>query len=305
LGPVNCFAGQSDGKILVAAPILSPDGQFTAYLARFWPDGSRDTNFNALANGPVNAVAVQADGQIIVGGEFDWLGGATHQYGLGRLNPDGYPDTAFAPEVPAYSGTYAVALQADGKILFGSETNAGVQLSASVARLQNTGPATESLSWNGAAFTWLRGGTAPELWRTSFQSSSNGTDWVELGSGTRISGGWSSPALPAAPSGMVRARGWVSSGQYGCPSWFVESILQAPPPRPTIIVNDGKFGFRSNKFGFSYTAPSNRTVVVQGAPDLLNWKSLFTNVTGATPSYFSDPESATLPKRNYRLFLQP
>ncbi len=41
----------------------------------------------------------------------------------------------------------------------------------SIARLVNTGPATNDLSFDGSTITWLRGGTAPEVWRTAFDYS--------------------------------------------------------------------------------------------------------------------------------------
>ena len=42
----------------------------------------------------------------------------------------------------------------------------------------------------GRDLIWLRGGTSPEVWHTTFDASTNnGTDWFSLGVGTRISAG--------------------------------------------------------------------------------------------------------------------
>ena len=73
------------------------------------------------ANYDVYALAVQADGRILVGGVFTTLGGGgtgttTRNY-LGRLNADGSLDASFNPG--ANSIVYALAVQADGKILVG------------------------------------------------------------------------------------------------------------------------------------------------------------------------------------------
>jgi uncharacterized delta-60 repeat protein len=77
--------------------------------------------FDPGANGIIRAFAVQADGKIVVGGDFTTLGGGgtgtTPRHHLGRLNPDGTVDATFTPSV---NGTvFALAIQADGKILVG------------------------------------------------------------------------------------------------------------------------------------------------------------------------------------------
>jgi uncharacterized delta-60 repeat protein len=82
---------------------------------------SLDTSFNPGANNEVRALAVQADGKILVGGDFTALGGGgtgtTTRNFLGRLNADGSLDTGFNPG--ANGAVYALAVQADGKILVG------------------------------------------------------------------------------------------------------------------------------------------------------------------------------------------
>jgi len=77
--------------------------------------------FNPGANAEVNAVAVQADGKVLVGGAFTRLGGGgtgttTRNY-IGRINVDGSLDTGFNPG--ANGAVYALAVQANGKILVG------------------------------------------------------------------------------------------------------------------------------------------------------------------------------------------
>ncbi len=83
--------------------------------------GSLDTSFNPGANGTVDVLVVQADGKILVGGFFTTLGGGgtgtTTRNNIGRLNADGSLDASFNPG--ANASVFALAVQADGKILVG------------------------------------------------------------------------------------------------------------------------------------------------------------------------------------------
>ncbi len=89
--------------------------------------GELDSTFTASAfgnfNGNVNVVKIQPDGKILVGGFFTEINGFAAS-GIGRLNADGTIDTSFkAPDFYSNLGTgstiYAIAIQADGKILVG------------------------------------------------------------------------------------------------------------------------------------------------------------------------------------------
>src|SRR6266446_6280639 len=77
--------------------------------------------FDPNANGAVRVVVVQPDGKILIGGDFTTLspngGVAVTRNHIARLNPDGTLDTAFNPN--ANNTVYAIAVQADGKILVG------------------------------------------------------------------------------------------------------------------------------------------------------------------------------------------
>ena len=79
--------------------------------------------FDPNANGTVRVVVVQPDGKILIGGDFTTLspnGGApVTRNRIARLNPDGTLDTAFNPN--ANGTVYAIAVQADGKILVGGD----------------------------------------------------------------------------------------------------------------------------------------------------------------------------------------
>ena len=159
----------------------------------------------------------------------------------------------------------------------------------------NTDPATQSLAANGSSITWLRGGTSPELWRTTFDFTINGTGWASLGDGRRIPGGWELTSISVPANSAIRARGFVMGGRVT--SAFVESTT-----RPIVFATDS--GFRSNRFGFNVSGSAGQVVIVEGATNLADWIALATNALGSGSVYFSDPASQNLPGRSYRVRLQ-
>src|SRR5207302_4437645 len=95
--------------------------------------------FDPNANGTVRVVVVQPDGKILIGGDFTTLspngGVAVTRNHIARLNPDGTLD-AFNPN--ANGTVYAIAVQADGKILAGGVfTSIGGQTRNRIARLNS------------------------------------------------------------------------------------------------------------------------------------------------------------------------
>ena len=74
---------------------------------------------------------------------------------------------------------------------------------------------------------------------------------------------------------------------------------------PVLQVNNGSLGFSNTLFGFDVLAESGKTIVIQASTNLLNWFPLLTNVSGADPFRFSDPQSAAKPVRFYRAVVQP
>jgi hypothetical protein len=194
------------------------------------------------------------------------------------------------------SGT--VAAQSGTLQLNGGGTLGG-QARTNFGRWNATGPATQTLGRNGSTPRWLRGGTSPEVYRTTFEHSVNGQTWTSLGAGSRIAGGWQLNVASLPANGTVRARGYVT-GQVRA-GRFVESTLAlGQTSGSSILVNDGSFGFRTNRFGFNVSGTSGQTVVVEGSTNLLNWLPLRTNTLGSGPFYFNDP-SGTGSRRFYRV----
>src|SRR5258708_10697327 len=119
-----------------------------------------------------------------------------------------------------------MGLQADGKILVGGNFNAlGGQSRIGIGRLNNTGPATQSLTFDGSTLTWTRGGSSPEVWRRTLEYSPDGTSWTNLGAGIRSPGGWQLTGLALPTNTTLRARGYTVGGQYNASGWFVETSI--------------------------------------------------------------------------------
>lgn len=81
----------------------------------------------------------------------------------------------------------------------------------------------------------------------------------------------------------------------------VYSIQSSPPPKPTILLNDGNFGVRSNYFGFTISAFPGQTVVVESAMDLVTWTPVQTNVSPENGFLnYAEPITGTTDHRFFR-----
>lgn len=136
---VNAMVVQRDGKILLGGEFTQLLGQtgLRNRIARIFPNGSPDPDFNPGADGVVNCFALQPDGKILVGGDFTTFGGQPRDR-IARLNEDGSLDESFNPG--ANGAVTCVAIQNNGKILVGgSFSNCGGAARASIARLNEDG----------------------------------------------------------------------------------------------------------------------------------------------------------------------
>ena len=119
---VRALVVQADGKILAGGNFNTVNGRRQNHITRFFEDGVRDSTFNPgrAAAGVVWSIALQTDGRILVGGDFKSFDGKPWG-GLVRLNPNGSLDTTFNTGAGADAAVFAVALQADGKIVIGGD----------------------------------------------------------------------------------------------------------------------------------------------------------------------------------------
>lgn len=112
---------QANGRIIIGGFFTSYDGTSRNRIARVNANGSLDASFDpgTGVDSTVQATAVQADGKIVIGGPFATVNGTARNQ-VARLNPNGSLDTTFNPSGTAANGTvYAIAVQADGKIIIG------------------------------------------------------------------------------------------------------------------------------------------------------------------------------------------
>jgi uncharacterized delta-60 repeat protein len=239
---VTSMVVQPDGKILVAGDFTILDSGTTAApragLGRFNANSTVDTAFNPGQDGEVNSMVLQTDGKIIVGGTFNTLAGQPRSR-IGRLNANGTIDSTFNPG--ADGEVVSLAIQADGKVLAaGPFANLGGQPRSRLGRLTNTTAATNTLNYSGTTVTWSRGGTSPEVLRTTFEYSSNGTAWVNLGAGTRIAGGWQRTSATVPAGATIRARGTVAGGSFNASGWFDEAYRGKPVflSQPVSLTNE-------------------------------------------------------------------
>ena len=270
---VDSLIVQADGKILVGGAFATLAGQPRNNIGRLNSDGSLDTAFNPGASSTVTCLALQADGKILVGGTFLTLGGQPHNY-IGRLNATGGLDTAFNPGAGFF--LFSLALQPDGKTLAGGQfTTLGGQSRNLIGRLNRTDAATQNLTFDGSTITWLRGGTSPEVWRTTFDVCTNGTDWISLGAGIRITGGWQRTGLNYPTSAIIRARGFVSSA-----TWFVETNLVSVVPLKFVNAN-GSPSISNGWFNLRLMGTTGSNAVVECSSNLVVWTPWQTNTLPA------------------------
>jgi len=72
-------------------------------------------------------------------------------------------------------------------------------------------------------------------------------------------------------------------------------------PAPRILNSGPGFGFTGGQFGFNFTGPQGKLVVVEASSDLLSWLPIWTNTfTFPAALDFSDPQSGTSSTRFYR-----
>lgn len=297
---VRAIVVQPDGRILVGGAFTALAKTDCHRIGRLNPDGAIDPDFNPNANGAVHTLALQTDGCILLGGSFSTVGGLG-RLRLARVHADGHLDAFFNPAANSFIG--AIALQADGALMVGGGfTVLAGQARTNLGRLVNTDPARQSLHFDGSSVTWWRDGTGPECWRTTFDGSTNGADWIALGAGVRLAHGWQlTTAFPVRS--MIRARGFTTGGLNNGSGWFAESIHPTALP-PQILSDDASFGFQQGLFGFHIRALAGQVVVVEGSTNLLLWAPLATNMMQTAVTNFTDFSATRSRWKFYRLKLE-
>ncbi len=121
-GPVKVIIFQRDGKLIVGGKFLNYNKIPSRCIVRLNPDGSLDQTF-VVGSGfdkQVSTLVLQPDGKLIAAGEFSTYGGpANSSNRIIRLNSDGSIDKSFVINSGFQGEVFAIALQADGKVVVG------------------------------------------------------------------------------------------------------------------------------------------------------------------------------------------
>jgi uncharacterized delta-60 repeat protein len=146
---IHAITLQGDGKLIVAGRSDSNGVTKTDFaLARYNSDGTLDAGFGIggkvttdflSASDSAQALSLQSDGKIIaVGWAFN---GTNNDFAMARYNTDGTLDTGCGGSgkvLRDFAGTHdeasAVAIQSDGKIVVGGNTQVGTQRDFAMAR---------------------------------------------------------------------------------------------------------------------------------------------------------------------------
>jgi uncharacterized delta-60 repeat protein len=156
------LAIQPDGKILLGGYCCN-GSNYDFFIARFNSDGTLDTSFNS--SGKViqsigsfhdygRSLAIQPDGKILLGGHCD--SGSGLDFCIARFNSNGTLDTFFGssgkviqPIGSSDDKGQSLAIQPDGKILFGGYCLNGSNYDFCIARFNSNGTLDTSFGSSG------------------------------------------------------------------------------------------------------------------------------------------------------------
>lgn len=133
---------QADGSILVSGsftavqPSGDPAPTTRNRIARIFPAGSLDSQFNPDANGEVYGCAIQADGKVVPAGSFYILGGEA-RYGTARLSNNSVTDILTVPSLSSIEWQRGGAAPETTDVRFDLSTDSGATwtpLSGTVSR---------------------------------------------------------------------------------------------------------------------------------------------------------------------------
>jgi uncharacterized delta-60 repeat protein len=179
----NAVAVQADGKVVMVGSSATVSGTMFS-VVRYLRDGGLDPSFGvggklvvamgSKGNDAATAVAIQADGRIVVAGSSD-RGATGMDFAVLRLMPDGTFDPGFGiggkMTVDLAGDTdraWALALQADGRIVVGGQANTGGAaggMDFALVRLRADGQLDTGFGQGGRVISTLRPGTGTEIIR--------------------------------------------------------------------------------------------------------------------------------------------
>ncbi len=156
---------QANGKFAVAG--YTQNLQSTDFaVIRYNADGSPDTSFDSDGkvvtpvvsdNDEARAVAVQADGKVVAAGVY--YNGTSPHFAVVRYNNDGSLDTSFDSDGMVFTPlglgdhAYAVAIQADGKIVVAGASDGGSNFDFALVRYNTDGSLDSTFDADGKVIT--------------------------------------------------------------------------------------------------------------------------------------------------------
>lgn len=111
----------ADSKTIACGSFTRYNGRSSGRIARLLSDGAFDATFNSGATGANNIVKtaiVQSDNKIVIAGNFTSYNGVLANR-IARITEGGTIDPSFASGTGANNQIYAVAIQADGRMIVG------------------------------------------------------------------------------------------------------------------------------------------------------------------------------------------
>lgn len=140
-GVIYSMVVQADNKTVVAGDFVSFNSTARNRIARMNVNGSLDTSFNpgSGANNFIGSVAQASGGQFMIAGGFSSYNGIQRAR-VARINSNGSLDAAFNPGLGPNASVWALAVQADGKVIVGGEfTTVGGVSRPYIARMNVNG----------------------------------------------------------------------------------------------------------------------------------------------------------------------
>jgi uncharacterized delta-60 repeat protein len=241
---VESIAVLTDGKVVAGGSFHNIGGQPRTFTARLDAVTGTADLFDPGTTSSFNddfSIAAQADGKVLVSGTFSGIVGVQTRNRIVRL--DGVTGLADSFDPNANNTVHAVAVLPDGKILAGGIfTNIGGQPRNTFARLSNDTAALQNIAATPTTVTWTRGGSSPQFWRVTFESSNDNVTYIPLGNGTASGNSWTLTglSLPIRQNFYIRARGYYRSGYQNGSESIAETVRNAfiaPPPTPTQVVS--------------------------------------------------------------------
>ena len=222
---------QADGKIIVSGR-SNGSGSFDFALARYTTAGALDATFGTggkvttdivtADNDIASAMVIQADGKIIVSGRSN--GSGSFDFALARYTTAGALDATFGTggkvttDIGADYG-YAVAIQADGKIVVAGTSNGSGTNDFALARYTTAGVLDTTFSQDGKVLTDIDSADADDGRAMSLQAdgkivvagTSNGSGSSDFALARYISAG-SGPLNPTETLYALSGDGQISVG---------------------------------------------------------------------------------------------